>query len=113
MNDQLARQHAQTVFQYGQIRIQRHGFEVSGGVVLSKVCPRQNVQQMELDAVRTALTDVACGPHHHLRCFAGKSKDHMRDHMDIQRLELPDGIVKHGKGIAAPDIPRSGCVDRL
>ena len=113
MNDQLARQHAQTVFQYGQIRIQRHGFEVSGGVVLSKVCPGQNVQQMELDAVRTALTDVACGLHHHLRCFAGKSKDHMRDHMDIQRLELPDGIVKHGKGIAAPDIPRSGCVDRL
>ena len=113
VNDQLARQHAQAVFQYGQIRIQRHGFEVSGGVVLSKVCPGQNVQQMELDAVRAALTDVACGLHHHLRCFAGKSKDHMRDHMDIQRLELPDGIVKHGKGIAAPDIPRSGCVDRL
>ena len=71
------------------------------------------MQQVQLDALRPALTDVASGLHHLRIRLPRQAEDLVHDDLQTGRAEAADRIVKHRQIVAAADIGRALRMDGL
>ena len=71
------------------------------------------MQQVQLDALRPALTDVASGLHHLRIRLPRQAEDLVHNDLQTGRAEAADRIVKHRQVVAAADIGRALRMDGL
>ena len=93
--------------------LQREHLELSGSIIRRQIRAAQHMQQVQLDALRPALTDIARGLHH-LRIRLPRQAENLV-HNDLQtgRAETADRTVKHWQIVAAADIGRALRMDGL
>lgn len=113
VDDRLRREDAQTLLKQVDIVLRREHLELPGSIILCQIRAAQHMQQVQLDALRPALPDIARGLHHVGVRLAGDAEDLMHDDLESGGAQTAHRIVKHRQVIAAADIGRAARMDGL
>ena len=113
VDNYLRREDAQTLLEQVDIVLWREHLELSGGIIRRQIRAAQHMQQVQLDALRPALTDIARGLHHLRIRLPRQAEDLVHNDLQTGRAETADRTVKHRQIVAAADIGRDLRMDGL